>query len=70
MFHFKWGLWGRGIIAALIGGATTGAIDALSNGDTKGAAKTALVGALVGGLLYLKSHPKPPEVEAPATSHA
>ena len=62
---FRWGLWGRGIIAALIGGATTGAIDALSNGDIKGASKTAAVGALVGALLYLKSHPVPPEPEKP-----
>jgi hypothetical protein len=64
MFNFK--LWGRGIIAALIGGATTGAIDALSNGDLKGAGKTAAVGALVGALLYLKSHPVPPEPSEPA----
>lgn len=63
---FKWQFWGRGLIAAAIAGATTGAIDTLSNGDLKGAGKTALVGALVGGLLYLKSHPIPAEPEKPS----
>lgn len=55
MFNLK--LWGRGILAAVISGATTGAIDAVSNGDMRGAMKTAAAGALIGALMYLKTHP-------------
>ena len=63
---FNWKLWGRGIIAALIGGATTGAIDAISNGDVRGAHRTALAGALLGALFYLKTHPPVPKDEPAA----
>jgi hypothetical protein len=54
---FNWRLWGRGLLAAAIGGAATGAIDALTNGDLEGARKTAAIGALVAALAYLKTHP-------------
>lgn len=54
---FNWKLWAKGLLAAVIAGATAGAIDAVSNGDLRGASRTAGASALVGGLLYLKTHP-------------
>ena len=64
---FNWKLWAQGLLAAAIAGATTGAIDALANGNFNSAPKTAGVAALVGALLYLKTHP--PAIPEPSPQH-
>lgn len=58
---FKFSLWGKGLAAALIGGASTAAINAVADpaalAKPKELATMAGVGAVIGGLSYLKTHP-------------
>lgn len=58
-FNFK--LWLKGLYAALIGGASTAAINAIADPDALSRPKElgtmAATGAAIGGLMYLKTHP-------------
>lgn len=58
-FNFK--LWLKGLYAALIGGASTAAINAIADPDALSRPKElgtmAATGAALGGLMYLKTHP-------------
>jgi hypothetical protein len=61
MKAFNWQLWAKGLLAAAIGGATTSATSAITDPkmlqDPKALAIMIAVGAAVGGLCYLKTHP-------------
>lgn len=73
---FDWSLWLKGLYAALLGGASTAAANAISDpaalGKPKELATTAAVGAAVTGLGYLKTHPPalPPDLEPLAIAGA
>jgi hypothetical protein len=69
---FNWKLWGKGLIAAAIGGAIGGASGAIESGDLRSVGKHAGVGAALLGLGYLAKHPPvdplPDELEAAAAA--
>jgi hypothetical protein len=58
---FNWKLWGKGLLAAAIGGVTTSLTSSLADPgmlrNPQGLATVAGVGAALGGLSYLKTHP-------------
>lgn len=58
---FNWKLWIKGLYAAVIGGAAASAATAVADpaamGKPKELATVAGVGAAIGGLSYLKTHP-------------
>lgn len=58
---FRWTLWLKGLYAALIGGASTAAINAIADpaalSKPKELATMAGAGAAVAALGYLKTHP-------------
>ena len=59
MFNFR--LWAKGLAAGVIGGAATAATTAISDPSAlqrpRELGASVGVGALVGGLAYLKTHP-------------
>lgn len=69
MKGWKWSLWGRGILAAVINSATTTAasliVDPDHASDPSRLITTVAVSSGVGALLYLKQHPLPPTDEQP-----
>lgn len=68
---FNWRLWLKGLYAAAIGGATTAAVNVLSDPSAMGRPKEigtiAGAGAAVGALSYLKTHPLVPPDHPEAT---
>lgn len=58
---FNWKLWAKGLLSALIGGGSAAAANAISDpgalSKPKELATAAGVGAAIGGLSYLKTHP-------------
>jgi hypothetical protein len=75
MFNFR--LWAKGLAAGVIGGAATAATTAISDPSAlqrpRELGASVGVGALVGGLAYLKTHPPVdavPEALQPMTAAA
>lgn len=73
---FNWKLWLKGLYAAVLGGGAAAAANAVADpsalGRPKELATVAGVGAAIGGLSYLKTHPPvdalPDELEPIATA--
>jgi len=69
---FAWKLWGKGLLAAAIGGAVGGASGAIESGDLSNIGKHAAIGSALLGLGYLAKHPPvaplPDDLEAVAAA--